>query len=74
MDQVLGLGLNDVKPREISQQIIDLANQRQQARDQNDFAKADNLRHQIESKGYQIKDTPDGYKLTKSAVAFLDLV
>ena len=66
MDEVFGLGLDEIEKEKIPQQIFDLATQRQQARNQNDFTKADELRKQIESMNYQIKDTPDGFKLTKS--------
>ncbi len=48
---------------EIPQNIIDLANQRLDAKKAKDFARADELRQQIISLGYEIKDSKGGYEL-----------
>ncbi|MEO6077812.1 MAG: cysteine--tRNA ligase [Candidatus Andersenbacteria bacterium] len=49
----------------IPQEIIDLSAQREQAKQQKDYAKADMLRDQIEQAGYTISDTPNGPKMTR---------
>ncbi len=64
-DQVLGLGLADVKTDEISTQVKDLLSRRQQARDDQDFNQADELRAQLKSLGYLVKDTPQGQKISQ---------
>jgi len=63
-DKVLGLNLlKEEKATNIPQEIIDLAQQRKQAKAQKEYAKADELRKQMEEKGYKIEDVKDGYKL-----------
>jgi len=53
------------KKEEIPEEIIDMAKKRQQARKQKDYVLSDKLRDQIAEKGYEIKDTVDGFKITK---------
>lgn len=71
MDRVFGLSLDDCEPKkaEDSQQIpaevVELANQRADAKKQKDFAKADELRGKIEALGFDIKDTRQGYQISK---------
>ena len=71
MDRVFGLSLDDCEPKkaEDSQQIpaevVELANQRADAKKQKDFAKADELRGKIEALGFDIKDTRQGYTISK---------
>ncbi len=48
----------------IPQDIMDLVSERELARQNKDWAKSDELRHIIGSKGWIVKDTPDGSKLT----------
>lgn len=65
-DQILGLNIDqeEQKPiEEIPQEILDLAEQRKQARQDKDWAKADELRERIGQKGYEIKDTKDGMQI-----------
>lgn len=71
-DNVLGLMLEQstdqkaqVQEQEIPQEIEELAQQRLQAKKSKNYALADELREQINSKGYVIVDTPQGYKITK---------
>jgi len=54
------------KEQAIPDDIIELANQRFNAQKSKDFAKADELRNIISSKGYTIKDTKDGFELIKN--------
>lgn len=62
-DKVLGLKLVEKANLEIPTEVQQLIDQRQQARDQKDFAKSDELRIMIEKLGYEIKDTSDGQKI-----------
>jgi len=65
LDRVLDvLGLvpdEDVIPDDI----LALVQQRQQARKERDFAKADALRDQLAALGYELKDTPEGVRISK---------
>ena len=71
-DRVLGLKLEqsvsqtqqDV-PQDIPQEIQELAKRRLQAKQAKNYALADELRNQINSKGYVIVDTPQGYQIAK---------
>ena len=67
-DEVLGFNLKDYERKEniIPQEIIDLAEERQKARDNKNWQESDRIREKILSKGYQIKDTNQGYELTKN--------
>lgn len=53
------------KGEEIPSEVIDLANQRVQARTNKDWALSDKLRDEISALGYLIKDSKDGYSLSK---------
>ena len=64
-DRVLGLGLARLKKADIPDEIAALADEREQARQSKDFARSDELRKEIEEKGYSIQDGPDGYALGK---------
>lgn len=66
-DKVLGLNLATVKEETIPEEIQQLAEERERARQENNFAKADELRKIIEEKGYSVKDTDQGYKLKQKA-------
>lgn len=58
MDKVLGLGLDKLKPIPIvnNKKLSSLLQQRDKARENKDWEKADNLRSQIEELGYEIVD------------------
>ncbi|MSR71488.1 MAG: cysteine--tRNA ligase [Candidatus Taylorbacteria bacterium] len=68
-DRVFGLGLATFKPDipsdTIPPEIKALADAREEARKEKDFTKADALRIEIESRGYEIKDTEKGVKIIK---------
>lgn len=64
-DQVLGLDLENSEKYlnekiEVPQEILDLVEERKVAKANKDYAKADELRDLINSKGYSIKDSADG--------------
>ncbi len=64
MDRVLGViaAPAEDKPDE---EVLQLVEQRQAARQDRDYAKSDALRDQIAALGWVVKDTPDGPKLTR---------
>jgi cysteinyl-tRNA synthetase len=61
-DRVLGLGLAEWQPEEISipQEIMQLVQQRQEARQAKRWTEADELREQVRQSGYEIEDTSQG--------------
>ena len=67
-DSVLGLKINEetnIAKQDIPQEILGLVEERKQARANKDWAKSDELRDLIQSKGYEIKDTKDGTEIKK---------
>jgi cysteinyl-tRNA synthetase len=64
-DQVFGLQLAGVEATDVPTEIDVLAKQRQIAREQKDWQKSDELRHEIESKGFTVEDTSTGYTIKK---------
>ena len=66
-DKVLGLDLIKVnKNDEIPSEIKDLAELRWTAKQNKDWAKADELRNKITELGYTILDSKEGYEIKKS--------
>lgn len=66
MDRVLGLRLDTVEvvpEEEIPTEITALAEAREEAREAQDWAKADALRQEIEDRGYTVSDTKSGIKI-----------
>ena len=67
-DTVLGLKI-DKEPEqeevEIPKEILDLMEQRKQARQEKNWAESDRLRDLIKEKGYEVKDTKDGMNIGK---------
>ncbi len=64
-DTVLGLGFENLKEEEIPEQILKLVEERKTAKENKDFAKSDELRKEINYLGYEVKDTPEGQKVSK---------
>ena len=62
---ILGLLQTEHKPAEIPAEITALAEQRLAAKKAKDFALADKLRNEILAKGYNIKDTAQGFAVEK---------
>lgn len=71
-DKVLGLGLNAVSEmrksgemhkQKIPDEIIALAEARQEARKNKEWDKADALRKEISERGYEVKDTESGFEI-----------
>jgi len=64
-DKVLGLGFENLQEEKIPGEILKLAEEREQARQNKDFKKSDELREKINSLGYEVKDTGNGQKINK---------
>lgn len=62
-DRVLGLGLADIKPLTIPSQIKELLNQREALRREKKYQAADQIRKELEERGYLIEDRPEGPRL-----------
>ena len=66
-DTVLGLKIEEPfqnQLKQVPEEIIELAEKRQKARENKDWAESDKIRDEITKKGYTIKDTKNGYELT----------
>ncbi len=63
-DKVLSLGFADLKEVEVPEEILNLLNAREEARKNKDFLKSDEIRKQINSLGYEVKDTGEGQKIS----------
>lgn len=59
VDSVLGMGVEE-QGDDTPEEILSLADQRQQARKDKNWAEADRLRDELKSKGWVIEDTPNG--------------
>lgn len=75
VDALLGLGFSDeretaklkvLKGDELPEDIQNLLAEREAARTNKDFARADELRKQIEQAGFVLKDTAEGPKITQN--------
>lgn len=74
IDQILGLGFSDeqetsklavIKGSDLPEEVQNLLDLREMARKNKDFARADDLRKVIEAKGFVLKDTTEGPKITR---------
>ncbi|MBI4100426.1 cysteine--tRNA ligase [Candidatus Microgenomates bacterium] len=65
MDEVLGLGLSGFlgKARQVPQEIQRLLDEREKLRKEKKWDEADNVREEIERRGYLIEDTAQGAKI-----------
>lgn len=64
-DKVFGLGLGDEEKVEVPEEVIKIAEEREEARKNRDWKRSDELREKIKNKGWQIDDTKEGYRLKK---------
>jgi len=64
VNAIFNVGL-EVIQNEIPIEILELLNQRQEARKSKDFKKSDQIRNELQSLGWTIEDTPKGPKLKK---------
>jgi cysteinyl-tRNA synthetase len=69
-DRILGLGLNTIpkvtESESIPDEIAALVDAREEARKIKDWKKSDALRAEIESRGYEVKDTEKGVRVVKN--------
>jgi cysteinyl-tRNA synthetase len=63
MLSVLGLDSLLAADEQAPEQVRDLADQREQARRERDFAAADRLRDEIAAQGWEVRDGPSGFEL-----------
>ena len=63
IDEVFGLKLLEKEKIKIPSEVKKLAQERQKARKEKDWAKADYIREEIKKKGYEILDTKDGWEV-----------
>jgi len=59
------LGVLEEKEEKISKEIQDLINEREKARKNKDYKKADEIRNELRKKGFIIEDTKEGPRLKK---------
>jgi len=68
-DKVLGLGFEQIeknaKEEIIPDEINEIVKEREEARQNKDFKKSDELRGKINGLGYEVKDTSEGQKISK---------
>ena len=65
-DRVLGIGFDKLKPIEFSSQVENLIKKREEARQSNNWNQADKIRKEILELGYEVEDTFEGPKISKS--------
>jgi len=66
MDKVLGLAVDQVEHLEIPDEVKKLVAEREQLRSDDNWLEADEIRDQLEQKGYSLEDTPEGTIVKKS--------
>jgi cysteine--tRNA ligase len=64
-DTVLGIKIDEVQETKIPQEILDLVEERKQARSDKNWSESDRLRDLIAEKGYIVKDMKDGIEVLK---------
>lgn len=67
MDRVFGLKLSEVEQVEIPQEIWSLVQERERARREENWARADELRERIDQAGFAVEDTTKGPVVKKQA-------
>jgi cysteinyl-tRNA synthetase len=69
-DEVLGLGLKELRIKKqelrIPKEIIELMDKREILRKEKKWAEADEIRKDLEKKGYILEDTPSGTKIERA--------
>ena len=64
-DKVLGLDLEHNEFLEVPQEILELGEKRRQAKESKNFEESDKIRAEIESQGFEIRDTGDTFLIFK---------
>ncbi|MCX6751113.1 MAG: cysteine--tRNA ligase [Candidatus Pacearchaeota archaeon] len=65
MDEVFGLKLLEKEKIEIPGEVKRLAEEREKARKEKNWKKADEMRNKINKLGFAVNDTPDGWEIKK---------
>ena len=65
MDKIFGLDLLKKEKVDVSAEVKELINEREKAKKEKDWGKADKLRDKIKDLGFQLDDTSDGVKVSK---------
>lgn len=65
MDKILGLELEQYlgKKIEVPEEVMKLVHKREQARQKGDFKESDKFRKQIKKLGFEVEDTPEGFRI-----------
>ncbi len=64
-DKVLGLGFEFIKEEKVPEEVIALLKERESARKNKNFEMSDELRKKINSLGFEVKDVPEGQRVSK---------
>ena len=64
-DEILGLRLKEIKVSPIPAEVSSLAEQREILRKEKKWQEADKIRKELEKRGWIVKDTDKGTKITK---------
>lgn len=64
LDGILAIGIAEAKPLKIPKGIVALAKKREQYRENKNWEMSDNIRGQLQKKGWEINDGKDGAQLT----------
>jgi cysteinyl-tRNA synthetase len=66
VDAALGLGLRDWRPvvSNIPEDVRELLDEREQARAERDWTKADNLRKALNARGWRVEDSAEGQRVS----------
>ena len=69
-DQVLGFDLEYYEPKEeeLPEEILELVRQRDEARQNKNWAESDRFRDMLMEKGYIVKDTKEGTEVKKGKI------
>lgn len=67
-DDILGLGIAEWSPEEVEvpEAVLELLEARETAREEKNWARADEIRDEITALGYVIEDTPEGAKVIRA--------
>ena len=65
MDKVFGLKLLEKEEIDVPKEVLELVKERENARKNKDWKKADDLREKIKKLGFAIDDTGEGVKIKK---------
>jgi cysteinyl-tRNA synthetase len=64
-DKVLGLGFENIHEEKVPEEVVALLKEREAARNNKNFTLSDELRAKINSLGFDVKDVPEGQKVSK---------